>query len=50
MDRSAWVAITIGSSAGGLLPMLWGGGIFASTFFGAAGAFAAVWFNFKMNH
>jgi hypothetical protein len=50
MDRSVWIAITIGSSVGSLVPILWGGGLLSSTLFGAVGAFAGVWLNFKMTH
>ena len=50
MEHSAWVAIVVGSSMGGFIPVLWGGGLFASLFFSAAGALIAVWINFKMRY
>jgi hypothetical protein len=49
MDRSVWVAMTIGSTIGSFIPFLWGGGMLSTLFWGSAGAFAGVWFNYKMS-
>jgi len=48
MDKSVWIIITIGSTVGGAIPMLWGGGLLSSLFFGTLGAIAAIWINFRL--
>jgi len=50
MDRSIWILITIGSTVGGLIPYIWGGGTLSTIVFGSIGALVAIWINFKLNH
>jgi len=42
---ATWIGMFIGSSVGGLIPSLWGAGMFSfsSLFFSALGAIAGIW-------
>ena len=42
--------LVVGSIAGGYVPLLWGGSVFSlsSIFLSALGAFAGIWFGFKV--
>jgi hypothetical protein len=44
-----WLGIILGSTIGGLVPGLWGGGLFsyASVLLSGAGALAGLWIAFK---
>lgn len=52
MKTSAWIGIVVGSSIGGMIPALWGAGLFSFSgiFFSAVGAFAGIWVAYKMTH
>ena len=43
-----WTGMFVGSTAGGFLPALWGGDIFASLIWSALGGLAGIWAGFKM--
>ncbi|HVW82480.1 MAG TPA: hypothetical protein VHC68_00830 [Candidatus Paceibacterota bacterium] len=45
---AVWAGLFIGSTAGGLLPSLWGGGAFASMLWSTLGAVAGIWAGFKL--
>lgn len=44
-----WIGMLVGSTVGGLIPSLWGAGIFAisSIFFSGVGACAGIYIGFK---
>lgn len=52
MKTSAWIGIVVGSSIGGMVPALWGAGLFSfsGVFFSAVGAFAGIWVAYKITH
>jgi hypothetical protein len=45
-----WIWVTIGSSIGSFIPTLWGASFlsFSSVLLGGIGAFAGIWFNYKL--
>jgi hypothetical protein len=51
MRSSIWTGILIGSTIGGLIPLLWGDDTlsYSSVLLGGAGAFAGLWVAFKMS-
>jgi len=50
MRSYIWIGIFVGSTIGGLLPELWGAGVFsyASVLLGGAGAVVGLWLGFKV--
>ncbi len=48
MRSSIWVGILIGSTIGGMIPLLWGDDTLSYSSSGA-GAFAGLWAGFKMS-
>ncbi len=44
-----WLGFFVGSTAGGFLPLLWGGGLFAMTIFSAVGGIAGIWAGYKVS-
>ncbi len=46
-----WVWVGVGSTIGSWIPTLWGAGLFSfsSMFFGAVGAFAGIWLNYRLS-
>jgi hypothetical protein len=44
-----WIAMTVGSTAGGFVPILWGGEVisFAAMLLSAIGGFAGIWFGYR---
>jgi dipeptide/tripeptide permease len=51
MRSSIWIAIFIGSTIGGMIPGLWGDGIFSysSVLLSGVGAFAGLWLVHKIS-
>jgi predicted MFS family arabinose efflux permease len=51
MQSRIWFGILIGSTIGGFIPELWGSDMisYSSVLFSAAGAFAGLWFGYKMS-
>ena len=49
MRARIWLGILIGSSAGGLIPELWGAGMFSysSVLLSGVGAFVGLWIGYK---
>jgi uncharacterized membrane protein YeaQ/YmgE (transglycosylase-associated protein family) len=47
---SIWFAILVGSTVGGLIPELWGAGVFSysSVMLGAVGAFVGLWIGYVL--
>ncbi len=47
---SIWIGILVGSTIGGLIPGLWGEGVFSywSVLLSGAGAFVGLWIGFKI--
>ncbi len=47
-----WIGMIVGSTAGSLIPLLWGAGMlsFSSIILSAAGAIVGIWLGFKMTH
>ena len=45
-----WIGLTVGSLAGGYLPVLWGGDLFSftSVLTSALGGFLGIWAGFKL--
>ncbi|MDE1919419.1 MAG: hypothetical protein KGH56_01835 [Patescibacteria group bacterium] len=43
-----WGGMIIGSSIGGSVPVLWGGGFLALSFFGLFGGLLGIWAGFKL--
>lgn len=50
MRSYIWIGILIGSTIGGLIPGLWGDGVFsyASVLLSGVGALAGLWIGFKL--
>ncbi|MDE2213127.1 MAG: hypothetical protein KGJ34_01150 [Patescibacteria group bacterium] len=46
-----WIGLFVGSTIGGLIPELWGAGMFSmsSLFLSGAGAIAGIWVGFKVS-
>jgi hypothetical protein len=44
-----WIGIFLGSTVGGFVPELWGGGIMSEIVFSGIGAFAGIYFGFKLS-
>ncbi len=46
-----WIGVFIGSTVGGLIPSLWGAGLFSfsSTLFGGIGSFVGIWLGWKIS-
>ncbi|MBU6321668.1 MAG: hypothetical protein KGI78_03015 [Patescibacteria group bacterium] len=42
-----WMGVFIGGFAGGLLPLLWGGGLMAYTLWSSIGSVLGIWLAFK---
>ena len=44
-----WIGLTVGSLAGGYLPVLWGGELISlsSVVLSALGGFAGIWFGYR---
>jgi hypothetical protein len=44
-----WIGLMVGSTAGGFIPILWGGDVvsFASVILSAVGGFAGIWFGYR---
>lgn len=44
-----WIAMMVGSTAGGFLPLLWGGDVisFAGVILSTVGGFAGIWFGYR---
>ncbi|MBX4192027.1 hypothetical protein KW798_00890 [Candidatus Parcubacteria bacterium] len=51
MSRSPWAAILIGSTVGGLIPLIWGAGFFSfsSMLFSAVGAIVGIWVAYQVH-
>jgi predicted MFS family arabinose efflux permease len=51
MKSRIWTGILIGSTIGGLIPSLWGDGMFTYTgvLLSGAGAFVGLWIGYKMS-
>jgi hypothetical protein len=51
MRSTIWLGILIGSTLGGLIPWLWGDGIFtySSVLLSGVGAFVGLWVGFKIS-
>ncbi len=47
-----WIGAGIGSTVGGMIPMIWGGDMFSfsSIIFSGLGAIAGIYVFFKMSH
>ncbi len=47
-----WIGVFIGSTVGGLIPSLWGAGLFSfsSLLFSALGGFAGIWLGFRLEN
>lgn len=43
-----WGGMFIGSTVGGMVPYLWGGGFFAYSIWGAIGGFFGIYLGFKL--
>jgi predicted MFS family arabinose efflux permease len=50
MRSAIWIGILIGSTIGGLIPSLWGDGMFSysSVLLSGAGAFLGLWAGYKI--
>jgi uncharacterized membrane protein YeaQ/YmgE (transglycosylase-associated protein family) len=51
MRARVWVGILIGSTIGGLIPELWGDGLFsyAAVLLSDVGAFVGLWIGYKLS-
>ena len=51
MRSAIWLGIFIGSTIGGMIPSLWGDGIFSysSVLLSGAGAFVGLWVGYKLS-
>jgi hypothetical protein len=51
MRLSIWIGILVGSTIGGMIPLLWGDDMlsYPSVLLSGAGAFAGLWVGFKMS-
>jgi hypothetical protein len=51
MRSAIWLGILIGSTIGGMIPSLWGDGIFSysSVLLSGAGAFVGLWVGYKLS-
>jgi hypothetical protein len=51
MRSSIWIGILIGSTIGGMIPLVWGDDMlsYSSVLLGGAGAFAGLWVGYKMS-
>jgi hypothetical protein len=47
--RLIWIGLMVGSTAGGFIPILWGGDVvsFASVILSAVGGIAGIWFGYR---
>jgi hypothetical protein len=45
-----WIGMFIGSTIGGFIPNIWGGGIFSTIIFSGIGGIAGIWIGFKLSH
>jgi hypothetical protein len=50
MKLFIWMGLFIGSTVGGLIPMLWGGGLLSlsSLLLSAVGGFVGIWAGYKL--
>jgi predicted MFS family arabinose efflux permease len=51
MRSIIWIAIFIGSTIGGMIPSLWGDGMFSypSVILSGVGAFAGLWIGYRIS-
>ena len=51
MKRWVWLGVTVGSTAGGYLPMIWGQSAFSVTsiVLGFVGGIAGIWAGYKLS-
>ncbi len=51
MRSSIWIGIFIGSTIGGMIPSLWGDGLFSysSVVLSGTGAFAGLWVGYRLS-
>ena len=51
MRSSIWIGIIIGSTIGGMIPWLWGGGMlsYSSVIMSGVGAVAGLWIGYKIS-
>jgi len=51
MKTLIWAGVIVGSTLGGLLPALWGGGVFSfsSVIFSTIGGIAGIWAGYELS-